>query len=74
MITQLDVKKKKKHFKKIYMLNNTTDNKLLLSEEQKVGKMFQSRGNARLQKGRQVVQECVPASWSARGGSKGWWW
>lgn len=56
------------------MLNNTTDNKLLLSEEQKVGKMFQSRGNARLQKGRQVVQECVPASWSARGGSKGWWW
>lgn len=25
------------------------------------------------QAGRQC-KECVPASWSARGGSKGWWW
>lgn len=59
--------------KNICILNNTMNNKLLLSEEQKEGKKFQSKlcKSTERQAG---STECVPASWSARGGSKGWWW
>lgn len=53
-------------FQKI--LNNTADNKLLLSEEQKVGKIFQSKGNASPQKGRQVVQRVCTCQLVGKGG------
>lgn len=47
--------------------------------EKTTGVTFQSLTDGQVcrQRGRQAgrwCKECVPASWSARGGSKGWWW
>lgn len=45
-------------------MNNTQ----LLSEEQEVGKIFQSKGIASLQKGRQVVQRVCTCQLVGKGG------
>lgn len=58
----------KESLKKISEFSITQLTTKLLSEEQKVGKIFQSKENASLQKGRQVVQRLCTCQLVGKGG------